>query len=62
MITETNEYDSGFLNDYGGGNVAWWHDYIRGEVARCNDFWREQLEQAQEEIEDLEEELRGILR
>ncbi len=22
------------LNDYGGGNVGWWHDYIRSEIGR----------------------------
>lgn len=31
-------YDSGLLNDFGGGNVDWWWDYIRAEVERCNDF------------------------
>lgn len=38
-----NDYDSGLLNDFGGGNVNWWQNYIRAEIDRCNDYWREQL-------------------
>ena len=38
------DYDPGLLNDYGGGNVSWWFDYIRYEIERCNDFWRSQVE------------------
>jgi len=44
------DYDAGLLNDYGGGNVDWWQDYIRAEIGRCNEYWREQLEQV--EVED----------
>ena len=40
-----SDYDSGYLNDYGGGNVGWWQDYIRAEIGRCNDYWRSQIEQ-----------------
>ena len=32
-------YDAGLLNDYGGGNVDWWQDYIRGELARAHEFY-----------------------
>lgn len=45
------DYDPGLLNDYGGGNVGWWMDYIRHEVNRCNDYWRTLLESSIEEIE-----------
>jgi len=38
------DYDSGLLNDYGGGNVDWWQDYIREEIARCNGYWRDYFE------------------
>lgn len=31
------------LNDYGGGNVAWWHDYIRAEVGRLEEIARDAL-------------------
>lgn len=40
---ELDDYDAGLLNDYGGGNTDWWLDYIRAEIGRANDFWREQL-------------------
>jgi hypothetical protein len=43
------DYDAGLLSDYGGGNVAWWMDYIRGELERCNEHWREQLSAHQTE-------------
>jgi hypothetical protein len=36
-------YDAGLLNDWGGGNVDWWQDYIRSEVERCNDYWRQRI-------------------
>lgn len=36
-------YDAGLLNDYGGGNVEWWHDYMRAELARAHEFYEEQL-------------------
>ena len=26
---ELSAYDAGLLNDFGGGNVEWWQDYIR---------------------------------
>ena len=34
-------YDAGLLNDFGGGDVGWWQDYIRAEIGRANDYWRE---------------------
>jgi hypothetical protein len=40
---ELEDYDAGLLNDFGGGNVEWWHDYLRAEIGRANDFWREQI-------------------
>jgi hypothetical protein len=43
-----SDYDSGYLNDYGGGNVGWWQDYIRAEVGRCNDYWRSQIAQLEQ--------------
>ena len=38
------DYDAGLLNDYGGGNVAWWQNYIRFEIDRANEYWRKQIE------------------
>jgi len=41
--SELEDYDAGLLNDFGGGNVEWWQDYLRTELGRCNDHWREQI-------------------
>ena len=51
------DYDSGLLNDYGGGNVDWWWDYIRAEINRCNEYWRSQLEDIKREPEDSADEI-----
>lgn len=37
-------YDAGHLNDYGGGNVGWWQDYIRAELERAHDHYQSQLD------------------
>ena len=34
-----DRYDAGLLNDFGGGNVGWWQDYIRAELERAHDFY-----------------------
>ena len=38
------DYDSGILNDFGGGYVEWWQDYLRAEIGRANDYWRAALD------------------
>jgi hypothetical protein len=38
-----DQYDAGLLNDFGGGNVEWWQDYIRAELERAHDFYQSQL-------------------
>jgi hypothetical protein len=35
------DYDCGLINDYGGGDVSWWQDYIRAEIGRANEHWAE---------------------
>lgn len=35
----TLEYSPGLLNDYGGGDIQWWFDYMTAEIGRCNDHW-----------------------
>jgi hypothetical protein len=40
-ICSPSDYDAGLLNDYGGGDVEWWQDYLRAEIGRANDYWRE---------------------
>ncbi len=44
-------YDAGILNDYGGGNVEWWQDYIRTELGRANDYWQDEVTRLQTELE-----------
>ena len=39
------DYDCGLINDFGGGNVGWWRDYIRAEINHCNAYWRSRIEQ-----------------
>ena len=43
-LGDIENYSSGIINDYGGGNVGWWQDYIRSEVERCNEYWRDFIE------------------
>lgn len=43
-LQNEQDYDPGFINDYGGGDVGWWQDYIRHEVNRCNEYWRSLIE------------------
>lgn len=42
-MTNLTAYDAGLLNDFGGGNVEWWMDYIRAELDRAHDFYEAQL-------------------
>ena len=48
------DYDCGYLNDWGGGNVEWWWDYIRAEVDRANQHWQTSLEAAQAALAAME--------
>ena len=36
-------YDAGLLGDGGGGDVGWWHDYIRAELERAHEFYASQI-------------------
>ena len=42
VVGEPDCYDAGLLGDFGGGNVEWWQDYIRAELARAHDFYASQ--------------------
>ena len=42
--TELECYDAGHLNDFGGGNVGWWQDYIRAELERAHDHYQQQVD------------------
>lgn len=37
-------YNAGLLSDHGGGNVSWWQDYIRAELAYAHDFYQAQVD------------------
>lgn len=41
-------YNAGLLNDFGGGDVQWWHTYIRTELARAHDFYVDQFTEIKE--------------
>lgn len=56
-----SDYDAGLLNDFGGGDVGWWQDYLRAEIGRANDYWREQYATAQVVATDAIRELDRIL-
>jgi hypothetical protein len=43
LVQELGEYDANLLNDYGGGNVEWWQDYIRYELGCAYEHYKEQL-------------------
>jgi hypothetical protein len=43
---DLDRYDAGLLNDYGGGNVDWWWDYIRAELERAHDHYQAQADAA----------------
>lgn len=55
------DYDAGLLNDFGGGDVGWWQDYLRAEIGRANDFWRVQAEAQAAELARLQGKLRMIV-
>lgn len=38
-----DRYDAGLLNDFGGGDVDWWQDYIRAELERAHEFYQSQV-------------------
>jgi len=46
-VISLDEYDAGLLNDFGGGNVSWWHRYIRAELERAYEHYQSQIEALQ---------------
>jgi len=42
-IDKLKEYDPGLLNDYGGGKVDWWFDYIRSLLKDADEHYNEQI-------------------
>lgn len=56
-IEEFDEYDSGLLNNFGGGNFEWWWDYIRSEVGRANERGKSQYEFLLSHIKKLQQDI-----
>jgi hypothetical protein len=52
-----DEYDAGIFSCAGGGDVAWWHDYIRAELGHAYEHYQSQMtpltKQEQGEPDDL---------
>lgn len=40
-----DEYDTGLLSDFGGGDTAWWWDYMRNELGSAHDHYQSQVNQ-----------------
>lgn len=57
----SDRYDAGLLNDYGGGNVEWWQDYLRSEIERSNEFHGEIHSYNEDRVNDLEKALKPFL-
>ena len=49
-------YDAGILNDFGGGNVGWWHDYIRSLLNLAHEHYQDEIDREENEIADLKAE------
>ncbi|QQQ41311.1 hypothetical protein JJL50_15310 [Stenotrophomonas maltophilia] len=43
---ELERYDAGLLSDVGGGDTAWWLDYLRTELGRAHDHYQHQVNPA----------------
>jgi len=43
MTADFPDYDAGLININGGSDVDWWLDYIRSEIGRANDHWRDEM-------------------
>ncbi|MGG2101714.1 hypothetical protein [Stenotrophomonas sp. NRRL B-14846] len=45
---QLDRYDAGLLSDVGGGDTAWWLNYLRSELARAHDHYQHQVNPAKE--------------
>ncbi|HHA2772095.1 TPA: hypothetical protein ACOEQZ_001280 [Stenotrophomonas maltophilia] len=43
---QLDRYDAGLLSDVGGGDTAWWLDYLRTELGRAHDHYQHQVNPA----------------
>lgn len=40
-LKNKDQFDVGILNDHGGGNVDWWHNYIRSLLDEAHTHYTE---------------------
>ena len=52
MDIQLETYDAGYLNDYGGGNIEWWHWYIRYLLASAYDHYQDQVDNSIERVNE----------
>ena len=50
----SDRYDAGLLNDWGGGNVEWWQDYIRAELGRAEDFYATRIAELEAQLAEVQ--------
>lgn len=55
----SDTYDAGLLASGGGGNIEWWHDYIRMLLRQSHEFYTRQIENIENELKGYER-IRGI--
>lgn len=62
---EVATFDAGLLNDFGGGNVDWWQDYVRSLLEQSDEHYRQHIEARERAYLALSERvgvLEGVLR
>jgi hypothetical protein len=43
VVGNLDAFDAGLLGDGGGGDIAWWQDYIRSLLGQADEHYREQV-------------------
>lgn len=51
----SDAYDAGLLNDWGGGNIEWWQDYIRAELERSHEFYAARIADLERQLAEARE-------
>lgn len=51
-------YDAGLLGGHDGLSVEWWHDYLRAELDRAHDFYAQQVEAIDDELDGANDKLK----
>jgi len=45
FVEEIPPFDAMSLNDYGGGDVSWWHQYIRSLLKKADVYYRDEFKE-----------------